>query len=61
MLDTIERQWHTATIAAAINGGETEPWSEVRQRFDDWLSDVEQPQSKEDEMMTLLGLRPQDR
>lgn len=56
MLDTVERQWHTASITNAVQGNQVEDWATVRQRFDDWLADEVQPQSKEDEMKHLLGL-----
>lgn len=56
MLDLLERQWHTASIAAAVGGGEVEAWEEVRQRFEEWLSGEVHEESKESAMRGLLGL-----
>jgi hypothetical protein len=56
MLDAIERQWHTATICAALTGGEVEPWDEVQKRFEEYLSGGVRPKTKDEEMRAALGL-----
>lgn len=56
MLDALERQWHTATIASALGGGEVESWDEVQDRFTEFLSGDVRPKTKEEEMLSQLGL-----
>ncbi len=56
MLDLLERQWHTASIVQAIQGGEVEDWWIVQERFDRYLSGEEEAGDKLDEMRQLLGL-----
>jgi hypothetical protein len=56
MLDLLERQWHTASITTAIQGGAVEDWGTLQERFDAYLSGKEVAQSKLEEMRGLLGL-----
>lgn len=56
MLDRLERQWHTTSITAAVQGNEIEDWEMVQKRFDAYLSGQEVEQTKEQEMRGLLGL-----
>lgn len=58
MLDLLERQWHTATIAAAVTGQEMDDWGTLKEKFDAYLSGKEVAVSKEEEMRGLLGLSP---
>jgi hypothetical protein len=57
MLDQLERQWHTASVCAAISGGEVEPWTAVHDKFDEYLSGDEVPLSEEQEKLRLLGFK----
>lgn len=61
-LDLLERQWHTDTLAAVIlrsQGAdvEIEAWSDVQEKFDEWLVSEPAPFDKESEKLRLLGLR----
>lgn len=57
MLDKLERQWHTAMVCSAVNGGEVDAWSVVHENFDRYLSDEVAPLTKEQEQMRLLGFK----
>lgn len=56
MIDAVERQWHTASICAAVQGGEIEAWAEVLGRFDEYLSGEVQPVTEEEAKRRALGL-----
>lgn len=56
MMDAVERQWHTASICAAVRGEVVEDWSDVVGRFEEWLTGETQPLTEEQEKRRLLGL-----
>lgn len=57
MIDQIERQWHTASVCAAIQGNEIEDWFSLLERFDEYLLGETRPLSEEEERRKLLGLK----
>lgn len=56
MIDAVERQWHTASICAAVQGNQVEPWAEVLERFDEYLSGAVKPVTEEEAKRRALGL-----
>ena len=56
MLDTTERQWHTASICAAVQGREIESWDVIQGRLEEYLSGEMRPKTKDEEMRSQLGL-----
>lgn len=56
MINAVERQWHTASICAAIQGGKIEEWAEVLDRFDEYLSGEVRAVTEEEAKRRALGL-----
>jgi hypothetical protein len=56
MLDTVERQWHTASIVGAVKGEEVEPWDDLHARFDEYLNGEQRSRTEDEEKRWLLGL-----